>query len=459
MMSVSPNLLAFFTPESASGKTGLVSVKALQSTQSQDARAFTEVLSGQQREQLASFLSLLNPGPEGTDAAAKLDPAIAGDGNSLPEGMQEWLEQLSQITLSGETEGLSAVLADPALASDMADMVEDWANWLDQARAVLQGEVVAIDAEVETEGVALLAEAEAELDADGLPQPLSAGSAGANTALAAVTPALSPGEADPAIPVSLLRRNDTDPSSRQTLAESALDGRDSKNPDQRKMLLDAANTPTQSQRGQDIVSTADARSAAFAAGLTEALESTPRRSKSDAEGLEALLRPGSQAQAAAQGALSARPVLATAQTLGVPFGQPGWGEALMDKMLWVSSQNLRSVEIRLDPAELGPLEIHIQSRGQEHQVQFVSQNPSVREALEAQMFRLREAFSQQGMDLVDVSVGDSAVGQGQEQLAEQEQRSARGFPGGASGSDDIVRQQLVEAASQVLSDRLVDYYA
>ena len=66
-------------------------------------------------------------------------------------------------------------------------------------------------------------------------------------------------------------------------------------------------------------------------------------------------------QAAAQGALSARPVLATAQTLGVPFGQPAWGEALMDKMLWASSQNLRSVEIRLDPAELGPLEIHIQS--------------------------------------------------------------------------------------------------
>ncbi|PKM31717.1 MAG: hypothetical protein CVV07_00980 [Gammaproteobacteria bacterium HGW-Gammaproteobacteria-11] len=458
MMSVSPNLLAFFTPESASGKTSLASVKALQSTQALDAQAFSDVLSGQQREQLASFLSLLNPGTEGADAAAKLDPAIAGDGKTLPDGMQEWLEQLSQMTLSGETEGLSAALADPALASDMADMVEDWASWLNQARAVLQGEAVAADAE--TEGVAILAEAEAELDADGLPQSLTAGFAGSNTALASVTPALSPDEADPAIPASLLRRSDADPSSRQTLAESALDGRDSKNPDQRRMMLDAANAPTQSQRGQDtLVPTGDVRSAAFAAGLAEALESTPRRSKSEAEGLEALLRPGSQSQAAAQGALSARPVLATAQTLGVPFGQPSWGEALMDKMLWMSSQNLRSVEIRLDPAELGPLEIHIQSRGQEHQVQFVSQNPSVREALEAQMFRLREAFSQQGMDLVDVSVGDSAVGQGQEQLAEQGRGGSRGGSGGATDGDDVARQQLVEAASQVLSDRLVDYYA
>uniref|UniRef100_UPI0035637877 flagellar hook-length control protein FliK n=1 Tax=Halopseudomonas sp. TaxID=2901191 RepID=UPI0035637877 len=110
---------------------------------------------------------------------------------------------------------------------------------------------------------------------------------------------------------------------------------------------------------------------------------------------------------------------------------------------------------------LGPLEIHIQTRGQEHQVQFVTQNPSVREALEAQMFRLREAFSQQGMDLVDVSVGDSAVDQ-------QAQHNQEGGTGGgnrgiggtqALEADEAGMMLASAAASQAESSRLVDYYA
>ena len=128
----------------------------------------------------------------------------------------------------------------------------------------------------------------------------------------------------------------------------------------------------------------------------------------------------------------------------------------------MSSQNLRSVEIRLDPAELGPLEIHIQTRGQEHQVQFVSQNPSVREALEAQMFRLRESFSQQGMDLVDVSVGDSAVGQQARQDSDGRsagQGEVAGSGAAVSGGDEAGMLMAAEAASQAMSNRLVDFYA
>jgi len=153
--------------------------------------------------------------------------------------------------------------------------------------------------------------------------------------------------------------------------------------------------------------------------------------------------------------------LAATQSLGVPFGQAGWGDAVLEKMQWMSSQNLRSVEIRLDPAELGPLEIHIQTRGQEHQVQFVSQNPSVREALEAQMFRLRESFSQQGMDLVNVSVGDSSVGQqaGQDSQGRPAGESVAGAPSTASMADEAGMLMAVDAISQAMTNRLVDYYA
>jgi flagellar hook-length control protein FliK len=217
------------------------------------------------------------------------------------------------------------------------------------------------------------------------------------------------------------------------------------------------------QRNLEMTPAAAEGKAALAGKLAETLEALGgRQPAADKDSGEGLLRPGAQTQAAAQGALGARPVLAASQTLNVPFGQAGWGDAVMDKMVWMSSQNLRSVNIRLDPADLGPLEINIQTRGQEHQVQFVTQNPSVREALEAQMFRLREAFSQQGMNLVDVSVGDSAVDQ---QTHHNEEGAREGSNRGrVTGSQtleaDEAGMMLASAAvSQAQSTRLIDYYA
>ena len=39
--------------------------------------------------------------------------------------------------------------------------------------------------------------------------------------------------------------------------------------------------------------------------------------------------------------------------------QAGWSEAVVDRVMWLSSQNLKSAEIQLDPAELGRMEVRI----------------------------------------------------------------------------------------------------
>src|SRR5690606_26883351 len=165
---------------------------------------------------------------------------------------------------------------------------------------------------------------------------------------------------------------------------------------------------------------------------------------------------------AAAAALTARPVAASTQAMGVPFGQPSWGEAMVEKVMWMSSQNLRSVEIQLDPAELGPLEIHIQQRGQELQVQFVSQNPSVREALEAQMHRLRDMFGQQGMEQAEVSVSDRSAGeqsaQGEGRPDERSVVQTRGNSTLNAGSNGDVNEQPRPTAQWSPVQRLVDYY-
>nr|WP_246533323.1 flagellar hook-length control protein FliK [Pseudomonas lalucatii] len=129
--------------------------------------------------------------------------------------------------------------------------------------------------------------------------------------------------------------------------------------------------------------------------------------------------------------------------------------------MWLSSQNLKSAEIQLDPAELGRLEVRINMSQEQTQVTFASPNAGVREALEGQMHRLRELFSQQGMNLLDVNVSDQSLSRGW-QGQEGDGRGAGGGREAAPGGADeefaaSVVEQPVRASDGVRG--LVDYYA
>lgn len=95
--------------------------------------------------------------------------------------------------------------------------------------------------------------------------------------------------------------------------------------------------------------------------------------------------------------------------------QACWSKELTDKVMWMSSQNLKSAEIKLNPAELGRLDIRVQV-GQEHtQITFSSAHAGVRDSLDGQMYRLREMLEQQGMHSVDVEVADRQQRQDEQQ--------------------------------------------
>ena len=200
--------------------------------------------------------------------------------------------------------------------------------------------------------------------------------------------------------------------------------------------------------------------AALFGKLIEQMDGARNGRADDAEILDGINRAGAQSQASAA-ALTARPVTGAMQPDSVPFGHQSWGQNMVERVMWMSSQNLRSVEIQLDPAELGPLEIHIQNRGQELQVQFVSQNPGVREALEGQMHRLREMFAGQGLEQADVTVADRSAGEqareDQRQMAERGAGQGNAAAGTGSAAESELTEQLVERATQPLRG-LVDYY-
>lgn len=129
----------------------------------------------------------------------------------------------------------------------------------------------------------------------------------------------------------------------------------------------------------------------------------------------------------------------------VAMQQPGWSQQVTDKVMWMSSQNLQSAEIKLDPAELGRLEIKV-SVGQElTQVTFSSANPSVRDSLEGQMHRLRELLAQQGMQDVDVNVSDQSQQQAE---AHEQQRAGQGRSGTTADNTDEVVQHVTPIREQ-----------
>lgn len=165
---------------------------------------------------------------------------------------------------------------------------------------------------------------------------------------------------------------------------------------------------------------------------------------------------------AQQTSASARPVLVPGQPLAMQQG--GWSEAVVDKVMWLSSQNLKSAEIQLDPAELGRLEVRVDISKEQTQVTFASPHAGVRDSLEGQMQRLRDLFTQQGMNLLDVNVSDQSLsrgwqGQGQGQDGEG-QRRGDSAPGLALGEEEKPLS-VGELRSSTLSNarRLVDYYA
>lgn len=146
---------------------------------------------------------------------------------------------------------------------------------------------------------------------------------------------------------------------------------------------------------------------------------------------------------------------AARQAQGQPLNmqQPGWSKELTDKVMWMSSQNLKSAEIKLNPAELGRLDIRVQVGQENTQITFASAHAGVRDSLDGQMHRLREMLEQQGMHNVDVEVAD------QSQQREQHGGSSK-LAGGRA--DEQLDEELV-AVSEVEQQEqghagLVSYY-
>jgi len=156
----------------------------------------------------------------------------------------------------------------------------------------------------------------------------------------------------------------------------------------------------------------------------------------------------------------------------VPVNQPiamnqnGWTEEVVNRVMYLSSANLKAADIQLQPAELGRLDIRVNMvPDQQTQVTFMSAHSGVREALEGQLHRLRDSFAQQGMGQVDVNVSDQSRGsQNQGQQTQQQAQAGRTSASGGrvDSADEHSPASIAEVAAtatSVIGSSAVDYYA
>jgi len=92
-------------------------------------------------------------------------------------------------------------------------------------------------------------------------------------------------------------------------------------------------------------------------------------------------------------------------------GGRAWEGAIADRVMWMVQGEQQMAKLKLNPPNLGPLEVRVSVNQDQASVAFVSQHAAVREALETAMPRLRELFDQQSLELVQADVSDPGAQQ------------------------------------------------
>ncbi|NJN50998.1 MAG: flagellar hook-length control protein FliK [Gammaproteobacteria bacterium] len=84
-----------------------------------------------------------------------------------------------------------------------------------------------------------------------------------------------------------------------------------------------------------------------------------------------------------------------------------FNDQLADRVMQLRAHGLERASIALDPADLGRIEIRLRMDADTTHVSFVAHNAGVREAIEAQLPRLRNLLEASGLALGDVDVNQS----------------------------------------------------
>jgi len=134
-------------------------------------------------------------------------------------------------------------------------------------------------------------------------------------------------------------------------------------------------------------------------------------------------------------------------------GSGAWLEELGSGVRWQIAEGQGEATLRLNPAELGSLEVQVRMTERGAEVHFTTQHPQAREALEQGLARLREALEQQGLLLADASVSGGGT--------DRERQGDRAEPGLSAPRGPWADEEALDVTpAPILTGRgLIDLYA
>ncbi len=92
-----------------------------------------------------------------------------------------------------------------------------------------------------------------------------------------------------------------------------------------------------------------------------------------------------------------------------PVNHPRWSNSFSERVVWMINNNMKEADIKLNPANLGAIEVKLSLQEDKASVAFNVQTPQAREALESALPRLREMLAESGIQLNDASVSDHSA--------------------------------------------------
>jgi flagellar hook-length control protein FliK len=155
----------------------------------------------------------------------------------------------------------------------------------------------------------------------------------------------------------------------------------------------------------------------------------------------------------------------TAVALALPVTAPGvldempitngeWPAALGHRLLWAVGEGMQKVEISVNPQDMGPIKVHIRIENDKTDIRFTAVHALTRDALEASIPRLRDMFSQQGLNLSQAQVFSQTS-----QDTRGRQPDTNQPDSGAQRSDAADAQETEQARPVHWRRGLVDDYA
>jgi flagellar hook-length control protein FliK len=164
--------------------------------------------------------------------------------------------------------------------------------------------------------------------------------------------------------------------------------------------------------------------------------------------------------AAMNGALSApvfaaAPSILSSHTLSInaPVNSPTFSQQLGQQVAWLGGQDIKQAQIRLNPQELGPLDVKVSIEHGKVDVTFMAQHPATVAAVQQSLSQLNQMLGGHGLSLGQATVGQQAS---QQQFAGSQGQSS---PSGSTVAEEEPVDGSASTSAQPRAIGLVDAFA